>query len=160
MGAPSPASWGRKIVTGQTAVDLEVEPLLPSSLPEFTSAEAFVRQWQAIGFSSAGHPMLFHRGHLAENGVGTCASLQFSRAGKTLALAGLIVRPHRPPTAGGTVFFTLEDETGLAQIIVQPDVYQRIGADIYGHAALVVSGKAEKRGSGVNLLVDQVAALA
>ena len=147
------------VATGQTAVDLDVPPLLPTGLPEFTDAEAFLRQWQAIGFSSAGHPMLFHREHLAEKGVMPCAELQTLAGGKTVTLAGLVVRPHRPPTAGGTVFFTLEDETGLAQVIVQPEVYQRVGADIYGHAALVVSGKAEKRGSGVNLLAQQVSAL-
>jgi len=57
------------------------------------------------------------------------------------------------------VFFTLEDETRLAQAIVQPDVYQRVGANIYGHAALIVSAEAEKRGSGVNLLAQQIIAL-
>ncbi len=145
--------------TGQTAVDLDVPPLLPSSRPEFPDVEAFLRQWQAIGFSCAGHPMLFHREHLVEKGVMPCAELQALWAGKTVTLAGLVVRPHRPLTAGGTVFFTLVDETGLAQVIVQPEVYQRVGADIYGHAALVVSGKAEKRGSGVNLLAQQMSAL-
>ena len=58
----------KAIVTGQTAVDLEVAPLLPPNLPQFTPAEAFLRQWQAIGFSSEGHPMLFHRERLQAEG--------------------------------------------------------------------------------------------
>jgi len=53
----------------------------------------------------------------------------------------------------------LEDENGLAQVIVQPDMYQRVGVGIYGHTALVVAGKAEKCGSGVNLLAQQMVAL-
>lgn len=144
-------------MTGQTAVDLEVAPLLPSDLPEFTAAEAFLRQWQAIGFYSAGHPMLFHRERLAAMGVNECASLQASQAGERVSLAGLVVRPHRP--AGGTVFFTLEDETGLVQVVVSPDVYERSGSDIYGHTALGVKGRAEKRGTGVNLLAEQTTVL-
>ncbi len=142
-------------MTGQTAAELEVAPVLPPDLPEFTPAEAFLRQWQALGFSPAGHPMLFHRERLASEGIKECDRLQAARAGERVTLAGLVVRPHRPPTAGGTVFFTLEDETGLAQVIVSPDVYERVGSDIYGHAALVVTGKAEGRGSGVNLLAEQ-----
>ena len=142
-------------VTGQTAAELEVAPVLPPDLPEFTQAEAFLRECQALGFSPAGHPMLFHRERLVAEGVRECGSLQATRAGERVTLAGLVICPHRPPTAQGTVFFTLEDETGLAQVIVAPDVYERIGSDVYSHVALVVTGRAEGRGSGVNLLAEQ-----
>ena len=142
-------------VGGQVAADLDVPPLLPAGLPDFTAGESFLRQWQAIGFSPEGHPMRFHRERLEADGVLPCASLQGARAGQPVALAGLVVRPHRPPTAGGTVFFTLEDETGLAHVTVSPAVYELTGPDIYGQSALIVRGRAEKRGEGVNLLAER-----
>ena len=52
------------------------------------------------------------------------------------------------------MFFTLEDETGLAHVTVPLKVYEETGADIYGQASLIVSGWAEKRGEGVNLLAE------
>ena len=73
-----------------------------------------------------------------------------------MTVAGLVIRPHRPPVAGGTVFFTLEDETGMAHVTVFPSVYETCGAAIYGHAALAVSGMAQKRGDGVLLVAQSV----
>ena len=104
--------------------------------------------------------MRFHRERLEASGVLTCVALQTSCAGQQIALAGLVVRPHRPPNAGGTVFFTLEDETGLAHVTVSPEVYERTGADIYGQVSLVVYGQTEKRGEGVNLIAQKTSTLA
>jgi len=77
-------------------------------------------------------------------------------------LAGLVVRPHRSPTPSGQpwVSFTLENESGMAQVTISPDVYERLGPLIYGCAALVVSGTAERRGVGVILRADQARSLA
>ncbi len=74
-----------------------------------------------------------------------------------MALAGLVLRPHRPPTPSGQVFvfFTLEVETGLAQVTVTPDIYERVGPDIWSRAALVVTGRAEARGAGLILRARQ-----
>ncbi len=155
-GRSQRAGVKREEVSGQVSADLEVPPLLPAGLSDFTSEEAFRRQWQSIGFSPNGHPMGFHRERLEASGVLPCAALQRASAGQQIALAGLVVRPHRPPNAGGTVFFTLEDETGLAHVTVSPKVYEKTGADIYREAGLVVYGRAEKRGDGVNLLAELI----
>ena len=149
----------REEVGGQVAADLDVPPLLPAGLANFTVDEAFLRQWQAIGFSPDGHPICFHRERLEALGVLPCAALQTASAGQRIALAGLVVRPHRPPNAGGTVFFTLEDETGLAHVTVSPKTYEQTGADIYREVGLIVYGRAEKRGEGVNLLADHTQVL-
>ena len=74
-------------------------------------------------------------------------------------LAGLIIRPHKPPAAGGCVFFSLEDETALCHVTVVPEVYQKIGPVVFGGGMVVVTGRAERRGEGVSLLAEEVAAL-
>ena len=68
----------------------------------------------------------------------------------------MVVRPHRPPTARGVVFFTLEDESGLAQVAVMPDVYQAVGSAVYTSGTVAVTGRAERRGEGVSLLAEAV----
>ena len=152
-------AYRRREVDGQMAAAMEVPPLLPRGLADFTRSERFHRQWQALGFSPEGHPILSLREDLTAQGVGTCGSLRQATPGAAVTIAGLVIRPHRPPAAGGTVFFTLEDETGMAHVTVFPSVYETCGAAIYGHAALVVIGTAQKRGGGVLLVAQAVRAV-
>ena len=149
----------RREVDGQTAAAMEVPPLLPRGLADFTQSERFHRQWQALGFSPEGHPILSLRDELTSQGIGTCGSLRQATSGAAVTVAGLVIRPHRPPAAGGTVFFTLEDETGMAHVTVFPSVYETCGSEIYGHAALAVTGMAQKRGEGVLLVAQTVRAV-
>ena len=146
----------RREIDGQTAVKLDIPPLLPRGLADFSASERFHRQWQALGFSPEGHPILAFREELTAKGVLACGKLQAATPGAKVTVGGLVIRPHRPPAANGVVFFTLEDETGMAQVTVFPDVYQQIGPLIYGRAALVVTGAVQKRGDGL-LLVAQTA---
>jgi error-prone DNA polymerase len=132
---------------------------LPSGMPEFSFEERYWKQWSALGFSSEGHPMMFLRDALSVQEIIACAELQRAKGGQKVRVAGLVVRPHRPPTAGGVLFFTLEDETGLAHVAVMPDVYQHMGAAVYLHGTVVVTGRAERRGEGVSLLAESVAPL-
>ncbi len=131
-------------------------PLLPRGLADFSRPERFHRQWQAIGFSPEGHPLLSLREELTAQGVTPCEGIRQVKPGATLTVAGLVIRPHRPPAAGGTVFFTLEDKTGMAHVTVFPAIYETCGSDIYGHAALAVLGVAQKRGDGVLLVAQAV----
>lgn len=125
-------------------------------MADFDFHDRYWREWSALGFSPQGHPVRFVRAALEEQGVGTCASLQNARAGQKVTVGGLVLRPRRPPNAGGIVYFSLEDDTALAHMTVLPEIYQRMGAAVYGSGVLVVSGRAERRGEGVSLLVEDV----
>jgi error-prone DNA polymerase len=148
--------------SGQEVFDLIVPPLLPGSLPDFSFGERFARQWQALGFSTEGHPMRFHRGGVAARGILTCVDLQAAQPGKRVSVAGLVLRPHRPPMPSGqmVVFLTLEDETGLAQVTVTPERYETCGADIFGQPAIVVRGIATQQGAGIVLRAEATESLA
>jgi len=125
-------------------------------MADFDFSDRYRKEWSALGFSPLGHPVQFVRDALTEQGVMPCASLQDANAGQKMTLAGLIIRVHKPPTAGGCVFFSLEDETALVHVTVLPDAYQRIGAAVYSAGVVVVEGRADKRGEGVSLLADEV----
>jgi error-prone DNA polymerase len=66
-----------------------------------------------------------------------------------LSAAGVVIRPHTPPTKSGkrVIFFTLEDETGLLNVTVFPDVQEKFGHLVLGQSMLVVTGRKDKRGS-------------
>ncbi len=144
----------RTEATGQGALGLPEPEALAVGLPDFTAGERYAREWTALGFSPGGHPLMPYREKLAAQGMLPCAALQDVKPGSRVTLAGLVLRPHRPPAASGTVFFTLEDESGLAQVTVFPDAYKRMGATIYTVVALAVTGVATKHGEGMFLAAE------
>ncbi len=146
-------SGGRVAATGQQAMPIEVPPLLPANLPDFGLQQRMSWQWLAIGFCSDAHPMTLLRPQMEAAGILPCAALQEAQEGQEVMVAGLVLRPHRPPMISGEVFvfFTLEDETGMAQVTVTPDVYEQTGQDIFGQIILAVRGVAERRGVGLIL---------
>src|SRR6516165_2199155 len=75
-------------------------------------------------------------------------------------VAGLVIVRQRPETAGGIVFVSLEDETGIANLVVMPDVYERCRPVVRGAPYLVARGRLERSGAVVNVRVDSVAPLA
>ena len=100
--APRRPRAARGVATGQTAMEMEIPFSLPVGLPDFDARERFTRQWAALGFSPEGNPMQFFRAALQERKILPCAALQQARPGSQVTLAGLVVRPHRPPDALGT----------------------------------------------------------
>lgn len=150
-GAHREARSGQRVqTTGQQAMPIAVTPLLPANLPPLLSEERLRWEWLAMGFSPGVHPMQLLRQSLGGSDIVPCALLQQAQEGKSIAIAGLVLRPHRPPTPSGEtfVFFTLEDETGLAQVTVTPDVYEQTGSDVFSSGILIVYGTAERRGAG------------
>lgn len=139
--------------TGQQAIALEVIPYLPTNLPAFPFRERLHWEWTAIGFSPVAHPITLYRPGLEKAGILTCAELQHCQDGQCVTVVGLVLSPHRPPTPSGQVFvfLTLEDETGLAQIIVNPDAYQAIGANLFHETTLAIQGVAKRQGIGLIL---------
>jgi hypothetical protein len=136
---PAPGGRERKGIGGgrrtaraavQPRLEMEVPPLLPAGgVPDFSAAERFSGEWQALGFSPGAHPMAFHREALSGAGVLSCRALQECQDGQEVTVGGLVLRPHRPPTPSGQVFvfLTLEDETGLAQVTIPRRCTRRAG---------------------------------
>ncbi len=148
---------------GQAALPVPLGALsLPqlATLPDFAPGVRFQKQWVVLHFSPDGHPLAFLRKRLHAQGIVPCAHLADIAHGETVTLAGLALRPHRPPTPSGetVVFLTLEDETGLAQVTVPPDIYAKYGQAVFGNSLLAITGIAEKRGAGTLLRATAVQA--
>ena len=135
------------------------EGLSDRGLPDFSPFERLALEFYAMGFSPEGHLLQFLRPALAQKGVLTAEAVRRMPEGSTVRVAGLVIRPHRPPTRSGriVVFFTLEDETGLLDVTVFEAVYQRFGHPIFTRPALVVTGRVQRQGEeGVALLARAV----
>ena len=112
------------------------------------------------GLSARGHPMAVLRPALAGGRVRTARELSRLPDRAQVEVAGLVIVRQRPETAGGIVFVSLEDETGITNLVVTPEVYERCRAVVRGAPYLVVRGRLERNGAVVNVKVEGVAPLA
>jgi error-prone DNA polymerase len=128
---------------------LDLEPII-SRRPDFDTFTRSMQEHRILGFSPDRHIISFWRSSLEKRGVHTCRDVKTNLNTKTiLSAAGVVIRPHTPPTKSGkrVIFFSLEDETGLLNVTVFPDVQEKFGHLIPGQSMLVVTGKKDKRGS-------------
>jgi error-prone DNA polymerase len=125
------------------------------ALPAMTAAEeTFADLWATGTYGT--HPIEHIRDLLEADGVLRCASLATARNGTSVAVGGLVTHRQQPGTAGGVVFLSLEDESGMANIICPPAMwqrYRRIGVDA---SAMVIYGKVERLEGSASLLASRL----
>src|SRR6185295_10229356 len=112
-----------------------ISPLKPMTVPERLLAD-----YAGTSLTIGPHPMSLRRSELALRGVLRARDLPAGRHGRRVRVAGAVITRQRPGTAKGFVFLTLEDETGIANIIVRPDLYSEQRAVIVGEPYLLVEG--------------------
>jgi error-prone DNA polymerase len=120
---------------GSSALNVEACPLKP-----MIEAERLVADYAGTGLTVGRHPMALRRDELATRGVMRAIDLRTARQGRRVRVAGMVITRQRPGTAKGFVFLTLEDETGIANIIVQPDLFVRDRQIIIEESFLIVEG--------------------
>jgi error-prone DNA polymerase len=105
-----------------------------------TESERLVADYAGTGLTIGRHPMALRREDLAMRGVLRAIDLRSARQGRVVRVAGMVITRQRPGTAKGFVFLTLEDETGVANIIVRPDLFARDRMIVIEEPFLVVEG--------------------
>jgi error-prone DNA polymerase len=119
----------------------ELADLSPSSpLSPMTPSERLIADYAGTSLTIGAHPMTFRRHELAMRGVLRAIDLSQIRTGRRVRTAGMVITRQRPGTAKGFVFLTLEDETGVANIIVRPDFYDKERATIITASFLIIEG--------------------
>src|SRR5205085_10556394 len=106
-----------------------------------------------------GHPMLHLRSLVQPNGVLSAAEVARARDGERVAVAGLVICRQRPGTAKGFVFLTLEDETGMVNVVVTPKRFEQQALLISTSPLLLVRGTLQIEQSVVNVRADYFRAL-
>jgi error-prone DNA polymerase len=119
-----------------------LEPLEPgvSPLEEMTVSERLVADYSGTGLTVGPHPLTFRRQELSMRGVLPAIALPKTKSGRRVRTAGMVITRQRPGTAKGFVFLTLEDETGIANIIIRPDLYAADRLVVVESSFLLVEG--------------------
>jgi error-prone DNA polymerase len=120
--------------------------------------ERLLAEYATLGFSSGAHPLSLVREALPP-GLTPSNRLSELEAGAGCQVAGLVVARQRPETAKGFVFVLLEDEAGMSNVIVRPDVYERYRPTVRGEPFLWVHGTLAKDDGTVNVIAEEVEGL-
>ena len=134
--------------------DLETADDDTEALPKLAAVDQVTADYRAIGLSLRAHPLSFHRSKLDQLRATTCGSLIDLNNNRYLRVAGLVILRQRPSTAKGITFVTLEDETGIANLVVKPDVWERHYKIARTSAAWIAYGKLEKKSGVIHVVVS------
>jgi error-prone DNA polymerase len=124
-------------------------------LPEMTAEEEMSADFAGTSLSTGAHPVAFVRAALDRQGVTRAADLARVPQGRRARVAGVVIVRQRPGTAKGFVFITLEDETGFANAIVTPPLFERHRQTIIGANALIAEGVVQNQDGVVSIKADR-----
>ena len=124
-----------------------------------SSEERLVADFRGTGLTVGPHPMAFHREHLTRMGIRPAEQLEHLPNGKHVKVAGCVIVRQRPGTAHGFVFLSLEDETGIANIIITPDLFERNRLLLVEEQFLLLEGALQNIDHVVSVKAARVSAL-
>ena len=122
-------------------------------LPALQPAEQLVLDYARVGLSIDDHPVRHVRDQLRERGVQSARDLEETASGSDVAVAGIVLNRQRPSTASGVVFMTLEDETGLVNLVVWAKVFEAQRHTAVHATMLLVHGKIDRHDGVTHLIV-------
>ena len=129
-----------------------------------TAGSEVVEDYGHVGLTLRRHPVAFLRDDLIARRIVTCTEAMETRDGRWLEAAGLVLVRQRPGSAKGVMFITLEDETGIANLVVWPQVFEKFRRVVMAASMIAVRGRIQREGEVVHLvahrLVDLSAELA
>jgi error-prone DNA polymerase len=136
-----------------------VEP--PVSLPAMSMGQEVTEDYRHLSLSLKTHPMALLRGTLGGMGYVQSERLKELRDGAKVNVAGIVLIRQQPGTASGVIFVTLEDETGVANIVVWPSVFQVFRRELLGSQLMGVTGLVQRDESGyvIHVVADRLADL-
>jgi error-prone DNA polymerase len=125
-------------------------------LPPMPLGAHVVEDYRRLSLSLKAHPASFLRARLSARGILRSDALPSVRNGERIIVAGLVLVRQRPGTAGGVIFMTLEDETGVANIIVWPKVFERLRAIVLGARFVAVTGKLQSEQGVIHIVAERM----
>jgi len=130
------------------------EPVV--TLPAATLGEEIIDDYKSLRLTLRAHPLALLRASLAKRRVVTCAALGDMVNGKHITVAGLVLVRQRPGTAKGVIFATLEDETGIANIVIWSHVFERFRRIVLTSRLLACRGKVQREGIVTHVVAEQL----
>lgn len=126
------------------------------ALPKMPKAEHVVADYQTLRLSLKAHPLSFYRSSLRAQGFSSAADLPRMRHGQGVSLAGLVLVRQKPGSAKGVCFITLEDEAGVANLVIWPKMFEAYRPVIMSARLLVVHGKVQTDGRVIHIVANDL----
>ena len=132
------------------------EPDAKSPLHPMNAEERLVADFRGTGLTIGPHPMAYHRARMEAMGICKASDLRLNPDGRRLRIAGGVIARQRPGTAKGFVFLSLEDETGVANAIVTPDLFQKNRLLLSSEQFLMVEGTLQNQDNVISVKAERV----
>jgi len=127
-----------------------------ANLPPMPPGEEVIHDYRTLNLSLKAHPVSFLRAALQARSTVPTSDLMRVTPGRLVEVAGLVLVRQRPGTASGVIFVTLEDETGVANVIVWPKVFEKNRRVVLGARFMAVRGQVQREGLVVHLIARQL----
>jgi error-prone DNA polymerase len=128
----------------------------PVLLRAMTEGREVVEDYGHVGLTLRRHPVAFLRQDLDARKIAPCRSLETTRDGRRISLAGLVLVRQRPGSAKGVLFITIEDETGVANLIVWPRMFEENRRVVMGTRMLGVEGIVQREGEVIHVIARKL----
>jgi len=136
----------------------EISPEAP--LRQMTIEERLVADSIGTGMTIGKHPMAYRRTEMDKLRVTPAAALPSVADGRTVRVAGNVIVRQRPGTAKGITFMSLEDETGISNVVIMPGLFERQRLEILTHPWVMVEGRMQNVDSVIHILAERISPLA
>src|SRR5438874_5979071 len=136
------------------------EPDSKSPLERMNDEERLVADFRGTGLTVGPHPMAYHREQLQNAGVRRAIELKSVPNGRRTRIGGCVIARQRPGTAKGFVFLSLEDETGVANAIINPDLFQKNRLLVSSEQFLMIEGILQNQDNVISVKAERVQPLA
>ena len=133
-----------------------IEPATPAGLRPLSAPEQLTLDYGTMGLALHDHPMRHLRKDLARRRVKVAKDQTRWRSGERITVAGIVQSRQRPMTAKGIVFITLEDETGVVNLVIYSDVFDRHELAARHAGMLLVHGRVDRKGEVVHVRVESL----
>jgi error-prone DNA polymerase len=132
-----------------------------SSMPlkQMTTDERLSADFAGTGLTIGPHPMTYHRSVLRKDGFISAAELTFHENNRVISIAGCVIARQRPGTAKGFVFLSLEDETGIANVIIEPNLFERERVVVTRSRFLTITGPLQKQDGVIHVKAQHITSI-
>jgi error-prone DNA polymerase len=159
--ASPPGDGPCSLVPGSLAMreprnDNNNEVIAAALLPAMPLGEHVVEDYRSTSLSLKRHPLAFLRGELKEEGIAAAAELATLPVERRVAVAGLVLIRQRPGSAKGVIFITLEDETGIANLIVWPPILERFRRIVLGATLIYCKGRLQREEGVIHVVAEDL----
>ncbi|MBY5748309.1 error-prone DNA polymerase [Rhizobium leguminosarum] len=126
------------------------------ALRQMTDGHNVIEDYSHTGLTLRQHPIAFLRKDLSARNIITCAEAMNSRDGRWVYTAGLVLVRQKPGSAKGVMFITIEDETGPANLVVWPTLFEKRRRVVLGSSMMAINGRIQREGEVVHLVAQQL----